>query len=428
MPTDHEACSFCGSAKNEVPHNRLIKGSGNAFICDTCIDGASNLISRSAASKDKKKEPTLGSPHEIKAYLDSHIISQERLKRSVSTAVYHHFKRRDAARIKKAGDVKIQKSNMLVLGPTGSGKTETFRAISEMLKVPFYVQDCTRLTQQGYVGDDSDDMLRGLVQNAGGDIQRAEWGIILLDEFDKIARKSGRSASGYRDITGEGVQQSMLRTLEGCSVPVPRGMGKSVSVTSVGPNGEVRSNVDILDTTNILFVCAGSFAGIEEVVERRINKSSRLGFGSEDTKRRKLTLNDVYTEVKGEDILEFGIIPEMLGRLPIVTSTLELSDSDMVKVLTEPKNALVKQYQALFAMDDIGLEFDTDALMEIGREAKKRPTGARGLRSILEEILAPYAYDGPSLDISSIRITADTVRGKSVPIIVDGRQKVKAHA
>jgi len=425
MPTDHELCSFCGSEKNEVPNNRLIKGQGGSFICESCIGDASNLIAN-AAAKDKKTETKLGTPHEIKAYLDQHIIAQERLKRSVATAVYHHFKRRDAARAKKAGAAKIQKSNMLVLGPTGSGKTETFRAISEMLKVPFYVQDCTRLTQQGYVGDDSDDMLRGLVQNAGGDIQRAEWGIILLDEFDKVARKSGRSASGYRDITGEGVQQGMLRTLEGCSVPVTRGMGKNVSITSVGPNGEVRSNVDVLDTTNILFVAAGSFAGIDEVVERRVNKSSRLGFGAEDTKRRKLTLNDVYTQVKGEDILEFGIIPEMLGRLPIVTSTLELSDEDMVKVLTEPKNALVKQYQALFAMDDIDLQFEDEALLEIGREAKRRPTGARGLRSILEETLAPYAYDGPSMDIASIRVTADVIKGKGVPVIVDGRQKMKA--
>jgi ATP-dependent Clp protease ATP-binding subunit ClpX len=427
MPTDHEVCSFCGSEKNEVPNNRLIKGNG-VYICETCVEGASNLIEQSAPKGDKKREPVLGTPHQIKAYLDEHIIAQERLKRAVSTAVYHHFKRRDAARAKKAGSIKVQKSNMLILGPTGSGKTETFRAISELLKVPFYTQDCTRLTQQGYVGDDADDMLRGLVQNAGGDIQRAEWGIILLDEFDKIARKSGRSASGYRDITGEGVQQGMLRTLEGCSVPVTRGMGKNVSVTSVGPNGEVRSNVDVLDTTNILFVAAGSFAGIDEVVEQRVNKSSRLGFGSEDTKRRKLTLNEVYTEVKGEDILEFGIIPEMLGRLPIVTSTLELSDEDMVKVLTEPKNALVKQYQALFAMDDIDLQFDTDALLAIGQEAKRRPTGARGLRSILEETLAPYAYDGPSMDIASIRITADVITGKGVPIIVDGRRTLKARA
>jgi len=210
-------------------------------------------------------------------------------------------------------------------------------------------------------------------------------------------------------------------------VPVTRGMGKNVSVTSVGPNGEVRSNVDVLDTTNILFVAAGSFAGIDEVVERRINKSSRVGFGA-DNVRRKLSPNEVYTEVKGEDILEFGIIPEMLGRLPIVTSTLELSDEDMVKVLTEPKNAIIKQYQALFAMDDIDLIFDTEALLAIGQEAKKRPTGARGLRSILEEVLAPYAYDGPSLDITSIRITADVIQNKGVPIIVDGRRSMKARA
>jgi ATP-dependent Clp protease ATP-binding subunit ClpX len=422
-----EKCSFCGREKNEVPDGKFIKGKGEALICNDCVEQASTLI---LTSKPKdSKEPTLGKPREIKAYLDEHIISQERLKRSVATAVYHHFKRRDAARLKKAGSVKIQKSNMLILGPTGSGKTETFRAISEMLKVPFYVQDCTRLTQQGYVGDDSDDMLRGLLQAAGGDVDRAQWGIILLDEFDKIARKSGRSASGYRDITGEGVQQGMLRTLEGSQVPVTRGMGKTASVTTIGPNGEVRSNVDVIDTTNILFACAGSFAGIEEIVEQRVNKTARLGFGSPDNERKKLSKSDVYTAVKQEDILEFGIIPEMLGRLPIITTTLELSDEDMVRVLTEPKNAVVKQFQALFAMDDINLQFDTEALLAIGAEAKKRPTGARGLRGLLEEILSPYAFDAPSFeDIVGLRITADVVLGKSPAVIMrqDRKKQVRA--
>lgn len=411
-----EKCSFCGHEKNEVPNGRFIKGKDAALICDDCVGGAAAIIG--TKPKDNK-EPVLGKPREIKAYLDEHIISQEKLKRSVATAIYHHFKRRDSARAKKAGGIKIQKSNMLVLGPTGSGKTETFRAISEMLKVPFYVQDCTRLTQQGYVGDDADDMLRGLLQNAGGDVDRASWGIILLDEFDKIARKSGRSASGYRDITGEGVQQGMLRILEGAQVPVTRGMGKNVSVTSVGPNGEVRSNVDVLDTTNILFVCAGSFAGIEEIVDARVNKSSHLGFGSGDHHKKKLSKSDIYTAVKQEDILEFGIIPEMLGRLPIITTTLELSDEDMVRVLTEPRNAIVKQFQALFAMDDISLQFDKEALLAIGAEAKKRPTGARGLRGLLEEILSPYAYDAPSIeDIVGLRITADVVSGKAPAVLM----------
>lgn len=422
-----EKCSFCGHEKNEVPGGRFIKGQGDALICDDCVGNAASMLG-SSKPKDSKKEPTLGKPREIKAYLDQHIISQERLKKAVATAVYHHFKRRDAARAKKAGDVKIQKSNMLVLGPTGSGKTECFRAISEMLKLPFYVQDCTRLTQQGYVGDDADDMLRGLLQVAGGDVERAQWGIILLDEFDKVARKSGRSASGYRDITGEGVQQGMLRTLEGAQVPVTRGMGKNASVTTIGANGEVRSNVDILDTTNILFVCAGSFAGIEEIVETRVNKTARLGFGSVENQRKKLSKSEVYLAVKQEDILEFGIIPEMLGRLPIITTTLELSNEDMVRVLTEPKNAVVKQFQALFAMDDINLQFDKEALLAIGSEAKKRPTGARGLRGLLEEILSPYAFDAPSFeDIVGLRITADVVAG-TAPAVILRQDKVGVRA
>ncbi len=413
-----EECSFCGRAKNEVPNGRFIKGSA-ALICQDCISSASDLFAKTKASDAKKGDPVLGTPHEIKAYLDDHIISQNRLKTRVATAVYHHYKRRDAVRLKKAGNVEIQKSNMLILGPTGSGKTETFRAISRYLKLPFYVQDCTKLTQQGYVGDDAEDMLRGLLESAGGDVERAAWGIILLDEGDKIARKSGRSASGYRDITGEGVQQGLLRMIEGAQVPVTRGRGKNVSVTSVGPNGEVRSNVDILDTTNILFVMAGSFAGIEEIVERRVNNRARLGFGTEDNKKRSLTKDEVYGSVTGDDILEFGIIPELLGRLPIVTTTFELSDDDMVRVLTEPKNAIVKQYQALFAMDDIDLQFDEDALRRIGHNAKKRPTGARALRSILEDILSPYAYDAPSWeDVVGLRITPEVVDGTGQAIIL----------
>lgn len=422
-----DRCSFCGHAKNEVPNGRFIKGqSDSVLICEDCIGGAADALSAARTSKDRKGEPVLGTPHQIKAFLDEHIISQDRLKRAVATAVYHHYKRRDAVRLKKAGGVEVQKSNMLILGPTGSGKTETFRAISRLLKIPFYVQDCTKLTQQGYVGDDTEDCLRGLLENAGGDVERASWGIVLMDEADKMARKSGRSASGYRDITGEGVQQGLLRMIEGAQMPVTRGRGKNVSVTSVGPNGEVRSNVDILDTTNILFAFAGSFAGIEEIVERRLNKRARLGFGGAESEKRKLTPSEVYTEVVPDDILDFGIIPELLGRLPILTTTLELSDEDMVRVLTEPKNAIVKQYQALFAMDDIDLQFDEEALREVGRGAKKRPTGARALRSIMEEILAPYAYDAPSwTDVIGVRVTPEVIT-KNAPAVLLRQDRIRA--
>jgi ATP-dependent Clp protease ATP-binding subunit ClpX len=417
MPTTDQHCSFCLHAKNEVPDGRLIKGQEEGtYICADCAKGSSEIFLKEI-TREKRGEVALGKPKEIKAYLDRHIISQDRLKTTVATAVYHHFKRREASKMLKSGGVAIQKSNMLVLGPTGSGKTETFRAISRLLKVPFYVQDCSRLTQQGYVGDDADDMLRGLIQDASGDVARAEWGIILCDEADKIARKSGRSASGYRDITGEGVQQGLLRIIEGCKVPVTRGMGKNASVTTVGADGTVRSNVDVIDTTNILFVFAGSFAGIEEIVDRRVNKASRLGFGSQSNEKKRLSLDEAYRTVVPDDVLEFGYIPELLGRLPILTSTYELSEEDMVRVLTEPENAIVKQYKALFAMDDIALEFDNEALLAIGREAKKRPTGARSLRSIVEETLAPYAYNLPSEgDATGLRITAESIcaRGEAV--------------
>jgi endopeptidase Clp ATP-binding regulatory subunit ClpX len=293
-----------------------------------------------------------------------------------------------------------------------TGKTETFRAIARMLDVPFYIQDCTRLTQSGYVGDDADDILRGLVEAASGDATRASWGIVLLDEFDKMARKSGRGASGYRDVSGEGVQQGLLKVIEGSKMAISRGRGKAGAITVVGPDGSVKSNVDVIDTANILFVCAGSFAGIDEIVERRVNHKSRMGFGGAENAKQKLSMTEVYEQVTQDDILDFGIIPEMLGRLPILTSTYELSDEDMVRVLTEPKNAIIKQFKALFAMDDVDLQFDVEALVEIGRAAKKMPMGARALRTIVEKVMSPYAYAAPSVEnLATIRITADVVRG-----------------
>lgn len=423
MPQENVACSFCGTPRNELPSGLITSNKSSTLLCETCANLASATFAKRRI-KAERSDVTLGKPRDIKAFLDQHIIAQERVKRDVAVAVYNHFKRRDASLTKKAGDVEIQKSNILLLGPTGTGKTETFRAISRMLRVPFYIQDCTRLTQQGYVGDDSDDMLRGIMQAAGSDVSKAEWGIILLDEFDKLARKSGRGASGYRDVSGEGVQQGLLKVLEGSKMPITRGMGKNASVNFVGPDGTVRSNVDVIDTTNILFVCAGSFAGIEEVVERRINRGSRLGFGTEDSKRRRLSMTEVYEQVTQDDVLDFGLIPEILGRLPILTSTYELSDTDMVRVLTEPKNSIVKQFEALYAMDDIELQFDQEALIEIGRRAKDMPMGARALRTVVEKVLEPYSFDAPSdPDIVGIRITADVVKNQAPATILRGERR-----
>jgi len=426
---DDIRCGFCGAAKNEI-QGPLIKGVGSSYICESCILAGSDMVAKRQAKAGASPEAVpLRKPREIHKFLDQFVIGQERLKKDVSIAVYNHFKRRDRANMRKAGEVEVQKSNMLVTGPTGTGKTETFRAIARMLRVPFYIQDCTNLTQAGYVGGDVEDILRGLMQEAGGDPEKAQWGIVLMDEFDKLARKSGRSASGYRDVSGEGVQQSLLKMIEGTRVPVTRGMGKTASVTHVNPDGTVRSNVDILDTSNILFVAAGSFAGIEDIVERRINSRARLGFGSSETHRKKLTATDAYDAVTEEDILEFGIIPELLGRLPIHSTTLELTDEDMVRILTEPKHALVKQYKASFAMDDIDLVFDREALVAIGREAKKRPTGARALRSIMEAILREYAYECPSDGtIASVRITEDAVNGKGKAAMLRREEQIRGTA
>lgn len=363
----------------------------------------------------KSKGAFLGKPKDIKAYLDQHIISQERLKKDLATAVYHHYKRRTRAKLKQ--EVEIEKSNILILGPSGTGKTASLKALSKMLQVPFYIQDCTRMTQAGYVGDDTEDVIRGLVEAANGNIEQAEWGIVLLDEFDKLARKSGRGASGYRDVSGEGAQQGLLKMIEGDQMVVSRGRGKNASITTIGADGTVRSNTDVIDTTNILFVAAGSFAGIEEVVAQRVNKKARVGFGSADNRRKELTMTDVYEQVTADDILDFGLIPELLGRLPVLTSTYELSEEDMVRVLTEPKNSLIKQFTALFEMDDIALEFDKGALLAMAKEAKKRPTGARGLRTIVESVLKPFAYDAPSdSTIERVLITEATVNGGEAEI------------
>lgn len=277
-----------------------------------------------------------------------------------------------------------------------TGKTEIARTIARMLKVPFYVGDATRLTQAGYVGDDVDSLLQGLLADADGDVERAQWGIIFIDEFDKLARKSGRGASGYRDVSGEGVQQALLKMIEGGKVAIPRGM----SARLVSSGGQM---VDMIDTRNILFICAGSFAGIEETVNQRLNKDARVGFGAG---KRKVETDEVYSAIKEDDILDFGLIPELVGRIPVMTTTLPLKEEDMLRILTEPKNSLIKQYQALFALDNVELFFDPDALAEIARMACERPTGARSLRGIVEGILRPYCFDVPSdPTVRTVRIT-----------------------
>jgi ATP-dependent Clp protease ATP-binding subunit ClpX len=299
----------------------------------------------------------------------------------------------------------------MLLGPSGSGKTEIARTIARMLKIPFYVADATKLTQAGYVGDDVDSVLQGLIQDAGGDVEKAQWGICVIDEIDKLARKSGRGASGYRDVSAEGVQQALLKLVEGGIVSLARGMNAKLISSDI-------QSVDVIDTSNILFICAGSFAGIEDIVAQRVNKGSRMGFGASETTKKELSRTDVYSQITEDDLLDFGIIPELLGRLPVRTSTVELTEDELIQILTQPKHALVKQKQALFKLDKITLIFDDDALREIARKAKSSVTGARSLRTIVEQVLHSIAYEAPSdPSIVSITVTSETVRGGN-PVII----------
>lgn len=412
-------CSFCNRPENEV--KKLVGSEKGPTICNKCLSAAvkeagGGEVAAPAGKKKPQAALTLGSPKDIKAYYDQYVISQDKAKVDVSVAVYNHYKRRELSQAKfqlpeDLTGVEIAKSNILLLGPSGTGKTELARATARMLGVPFYVADATKITQAGYVGDDVETMLQGLMAAASGDVEKAEWGIIFIDEFDKLARKSGRGASGYRDVSGEGAQQALLKLLEGSKVSVPK----------AGAKINTGQGSDEVDTSNILFIGAGSFDGVQETITRRINKQARVGFGA-DT-RRVLTPAEVYSQVREEDLLEFGIIPELLGRMPVLTTTLPLGEDDLVRILTEPRNALVKQYRSLFAMDGIDLQFDIEALRQIGREANKRPTGARALRSIIEEILNPYSFEyRGDVSVQSIQITREVVEGKTKAEVVKTAQ------